>query len=185
MKMADYFTAPVNSNEENQTSTIVEQLPQPPKKNRERELESQLLDNVAINFIFSQGKKLNEGLIDVNRIYQIVEKIKQLARAQIDSGSKDIDYMQLVEFLKNKDLGFVENATVDDPFQEPEQEDDEVVKQERWDNIVQFMRNNPKLLMQMIPDPQAQIYPDYDSTVLQQADIVFKRSKAFDKIQDA
>jgi len=73
-----------------------------------RKLETHLLDNVAINFIFSKGMNLSNDLLDINRIYQIIEKIKQLARAQIDSGSNDIDYLQLVEFLKNKDLGFVD-----------------------------------------------------------------------------
>ena len=28
----------------------------------------------------------------------------------MDSGSNDIDYLQLVEFLKNKDLGFVDEV---------------------------------------------------------------------------
>jgi hypothetical protein len=47
------------------------------------------------------------------------------------------------------------------------------------------MRNNPKLLMQMIPDPDFQAGPYSDSMAVQQADIVLKRSKAFDKISDA
>jgi hypothetical protein len=46
------------------------------KDNSNKQLESQLLDNVAINFIFSKGKNLDDGLIDINRIYQIIEKIK-------------------------------------------------------------------------------------------------------------
>jgi 5,10-methenyltetrahydromethanopterin hydrogenase len=28
-----------------------------------------------------------------------VEKIKQIAKAQMENGSKDIDYLQLVQFL--------------------------------------------------------------------------------------
>lgn len=38
-----------------------------------------------------------------------MNKIKELAKAQLASGSKDIDYQKLIEFLKNKDLGFVKD----------------------------------------------------------------------------
>jgi hypothetical protein len=66
---------------------LAENYQEPIRDNTNKQLESQLLDNVAINFIFSKGKNLDNGLIDINRIYQIIEKIKQIARAQIDSDS--------------------------------------------------------------------------------------------------
>ena len=46
----------------------------------EKKLEQDILDNVNINFLFSKGLGLTEGLIDGNRLYQLVEKIKELAR---------------------------------------------------------------------------------------------------------
>ena len=102
--MADYFT----QQPPEVSSNMHESQLQEPAQPINRKLENTLLDNVAINFIFSKGMNLSNDLLDINRIYQIIEKIKQLARAQIDSGSNDIDYLQLVDFLKNKDLGFVD-----------------------------------------------------------------------------
>lgn len=73
-------------------------------KDRARELEAELLANVDINFLFSQGDGLNEGLIDEDRIHKIVEKIKELARSQADS--KEINYQELVAYLQSSELGF-------------------------------------------------------------------------------
>ena len=42
--------------------------------------EKELLENVSINFLFAKGSSLSQNLLDTNRIYQIVEKIKELAR---------------------------------------------------------------------------------------------------------
>jgi len=46
----------------------------------EQRLEREVLNNVDINFLFSQGKGLTECLIDSRRVFQIVEKIKELAK---------------------------------------------------------------------------------------------------------
>lgn len=51
-------------------------------------------------------------------------------------------------------------------------------QEKRWEQILSFMRNNPKLLMQMIPDGAiAQVAND--------SDIVIKRSRIHEKIQEA
>lgn len=47
-----------------------------------------------------------------------MNKIKELAKEQLASGSKEIDYQKLIEFLKNKDLGFVGDEANPD-FEEP------------------------------------------------------------------
>ena len=60
--------------------------------------------------------------------------------------------MELVEFLRNKDLGFVGSADGDDTFAEPEPTELAELADQQWDHVVTFMRNNPKLLMQMVPD---------------------------------
>lgn len=119
---------------------------------RQKKVEEEILRNVDINFLFTKGNRLSEGLIDPKRVHQIVGKIKELAREQVQKGSKDINYMELVEFLKNKDLGFVGRAEGNDAFVEPEKTELDDVADEQWDQVVTFMRNNPKLLMQMVPD---------------------------------
>lgn len=63
-----------------------------------------------------------DGLIDSRRLHQIMNKIKELAKEQLASGSKEIDYQQLIEFLKNKDLGFVGDEANPD-FEEPTKAD--------------------------------------------------------------
>lgn len=87
-------------------------------------------------------------------------------------GSKDIDYEELVTFLHALDRN---DKRVLDATSDP-QEDQE----RRWSQIVVFMRNNPKLLMQMIPDGEG--LDDFGSA---QLDNVIKRSRIHDKIQEA
>ena len=65
--------------------------------------ERELLQNVDINFLFAKGYKLVDNLIDMNRVYLIVDKIKQLARQQAIEGSKDINYDALVLYLREID----------------------------------------------------------------------------------
>jgi len=128
-------------------------------------------------------------------------KIKELARDQIDNGSKDINYMELVEFLKSKDLGFMGAADGNNAFVEPEPTELDEEADENWAQVVTFMRNNPKLLMQMVPDGDDQSglldgnrgggFPSHpaptheSSSAVQQADLVLKRSKVYEKIQEA
>jgi len=42
--------------------------------------------------LFAKGGSLSQNLLDANRIYQIVEKIKELARQQVANGNKDINF---------------------------------------------------------------------------------------------
>jgi hypothetical protein len=79
---------------------------------------------VDINFIFTKGLNLNHELLDTNRIFQIVEKIKQIAKAQLENGSKDIDYLQLVQFLQNNENVLINQDGFQDEFREPEAQDD-------------------------------------------------------------
>lgn len=50
----------------------------------EQKLEQDILDNVDTNFIFNKGSCLTTGLIDQDRIYNIMNKLKELAFKQLD-----------------------------------------------------------------------------------------------------
>jgi len=58
-----------------------------------------VLDNVDTNFIFNQGVNLATGLIDLDRLYTVMNKIKELAYKQLSNGSKEIDYKEIVKFV--------------------------------------------------------------------------------------
>lgn len=45
----------------------------------DRKLEQDILDNVGVNFIFNKGKGLARGLIDQDRIFSVMNKLKELA----------------------------------------------------------------------------------------------------------
>ena len=49
------------------------------KEEMEKKLEQDILDNVDINFIFNKGNNLATGLIDQDRLYSIMNKLKELA----------------------------------------------------------------------------------------------------------
>jgi hypothetical protein len=65
----------------------------------EAKLERDVLDNVDTNFIFNQGVNLATGLIDLDRLYTVMNKIKELAYKQLSNGSKEIDYQEIVKFV--------------------------------------------------------------------------------------
>ena len=77
------------------------------------------MKNVDINFLFAKGYDLGSSLIDMNRVYLVVTKIKELARQQAIENSKDINYEKLVQFLKelDEDGDQIMNAT-NDPKEE-------------------------------------------------------------------
>lgn len=56
-----------------------------------------------INFIFNKGTSLASGLINQERLYRIMNKLKQLAIKQLENGSKEIDYKEIVEYVKSED----------------------------------------------------------------------------------
>jgi len=80
-------------------------------KNRdelEQKLEQDILDNVDINFLFNKGQKLTQGLIDQDRLYNIMTKLKDLAYRQLQQGSKEIDYKEIVKYVKSREGVFAE-----------------------------------------------------------------------------
>ena len=53
------------------------------KEELEARLEQDILDNVDVNFIFNKGTGLASGLIDCDRIYSVMNKLKELAYKQL------------------------------------------------------------------------------------------------------
>ena len=45
----------------------------------EEKLEADILDNVDVNFLFNKGTGLARGLINEERLYDIMTKLKELA----------------------------------------------------------------------------------------------------------
>ena len=73
------------------------------KEELDKKLEQDILDNVDINFIFNKGTSLACGLINQDRLYRIMNKLKELAMKQLENGSKEIDYKEIVEYVKSED----------------------------------------------------------------------------------
>ena len=65
----------------------------------DQKLEQDILDNVDVNFIFNKGTSLARGLIDQDRIYSVMNKLKELAYKQLQGGSNQINYREIVEYL--------------------------------------------------------------------------------------
>jgi hypothetical protein len=106
LKMADYFReGPETAKGSRQAQ--VEGYQRPQAEGAIDELtaknEREILQNVDINFLFSKGYELGSSLIDMNRVYLVVDKIKELARRQAIDGSTDINYEELVSFLRDLD----------------------------------------------------------------------------------
>jgi len=49
------------------------------KEELDAKLEQDILDNVGVNFIFNKGTGLTNGLIDQDRLFNVMNKLKQLA----------------------------------------------------------------------------------------------------------
>lgn len=125
MKMADYFKEDpaqqtnyldigLNGEVRQIDSTRIDILIQ--------ENEAEILKNVDINFLFAKGYELSDSLIDLNRVYLVVNKIKELARLQALEGSKDINYDELVLFMKQlDDSNQTLMAATNDPAEDQEQ----------------------------------------------------------------
>ena len=146
----------------------------------DQKLEQDILDNVDVNFIFNKGTSLARGLIDQDRIFSVMNKLKELAYKQLQSGSNQINYREIVEYLRDSEGIFAdevvekqdrtkhyinevepnigkkeveENMTtksVQKIADEPPLvgfEDDGDERKRRWDQCVNFLRNNPKLLL--------------------------------------
>ena len=136
----------------------------------DKKLERDILDNVDINFIFNKGASLATGLIDDTRLFSVMTKLKELAYKQLESGSTQINYREIVEYVRDNEGVFASDLNLEgaEPKQQlpgvasfkdivvrPDEvgianQDDE--KKRRWGQCVEFLRNNPKLLLQMLPD---------------------------------
>lgn len=131
IKMADYFREPspipavqpsdlsqfpkeqhsaiVEENDDTRASSPLlnpdeEELPQEIKERLVERLEQEILGNLDVNFLFNKGDRLRHGLIDQNRLYKIMMKIKEIAQKQIqEKGSKQIDYIAIVAYLEEQD----------------------------------------------------------------------------------
>ena len=97
-----------------------------------------------------------------------MNKLKELAMKQLENGSKEIDYKEIVEYVKNENGIFAEefhekigpnrldlDKSLKEIVTEPEtvslaNAEDE--KNRRWGECMGFLRNNPKLLLQMLPN---------------------------------
>lgn len=97
-------------------------------------------------------------------------KIKEVAQAQIVEGAggatKQIDYTAIVRFLEEEDqfiekgaeseiLKHFNNEQLRYPTAEPRKSKIPIadeVDESQWIHIVDFMRKNPKLMLQMLPD---------------------------------
>jgi hypothetical protein len=81
-----------------------DQLPPEIKERLVDRLEQEILGNLDVNFLFNKGEKLRHGLIDQNRLYKIMLKIKEIAQKQIkERGSRQIDYTAIVKYLEEVD----------------------------------------------------------------------------------
>ena len=136
----------------------------------DKKLERDILDNVDINFIFNKGASLATGLIDDTRLFSVMTKLKELAYKQLESGSTQINYKEIVEYVRDNEGVFADDlkpegadsggepakkelpgvASFKDIVVRPDEvgianQDDE--KKRRWGQCVEFLRNNPKLLL--------------------------------------
>ena len=89
--------------------------------------------------MFSKGKSLVDGLIDPHRVAKVVQKIKDLAKKQYAENNKEINYAELVEFIKQGEIESPYRPTSKD-IRTPPPEDQAVYekrkKDEDWGGIV-------------------------------------------------
>ena len=80
-----------------------------------------------------------DGLIDPRRVAKVVQKIKDLARKQYAENNKEINYSELVEFIKQDEIESPYRRTNKDIFTAPPQDpavDAKRKKDEDWGGIV-------------------------------------------------
>ncbi|CDW76668.1 UNKNOWN [Stylonychia lemnae] len=136
------------------------------KQKLKERMEQDILANIDINFLFNKGEQLRFGLIDQKKAYKLMLKIKEVASQQFERGRKEIDYNEIVKYLKDQELYEDDNLKLDGdlkvhPNSEPIQTkvvEKEVFTYDHWRQVLDFMRKNPKLLMQMLPDTQDDDY---------------------------
>lgn len=62
-------------------------------------LENEVITNVDVNMLFREGKGLTAGLIDANRLRQVIDRIKNIAASQYHS--KAIDFAEVCKFVED------------------------------------------------------------------------------------
>ena len=92
--------------------------------------------------MFNQGKKLSNGLIDPDRLFDVMNKVKSMV-----TSSKIISYQEICSYIENESK-YIQNQDVDIEGQQHIQD----LEERKWSECVDFMRKNPKLMMQMLPD---------------------------------
>jgi len=60
-------------------------------------LECDVLDNVEVNFLFNKGDKLTSGLIDPERLFGVMNKVKSMV-----TESKIISYKEICEYVEKQ-----------------------------------------------------------------------------------
>lgn len=83
-------------------------------KDIEAKLEQNVLDNVETNFLFNKGTRLTNGLIDPDRLWTVMNKLKELARHQLEMGSNEIDYQAIVKFVQKESSFFGDTSKPSD-----------------------------------------------------------------------
>ena len=71
------------ANERDQILNDITVLEEQKREELDKKLEQDILDNVDINFIFNKGSSLATGLIDQDRLFNIMNKLKELAFKQL------------------------------------------------------------------------------------------------------
>lgn len=61
------------------------------------QLEQNILNNVEVNFLFNQGNKLTSGLIDPDRLFVVMNKVKSMV-----TSSKIISYQEICDYIESE-----------------------------------------------------------------------------------
>ncbi len=65
------------------------------------QLEQNILNNVEVNFLFNQGNKLTNGLIDPDRLFVVMNKVKSMV-----TSSKIISYQEICDYIESEGKHF-------------------------------------------------------------------------------
>ena len=79
--------------------------------------------------MYKEGPSLKSGLIDETRLFSVITRVKQLA-----DSSKLVNYEQVREYTSTLPTSGSKHS------------------ERKWDECVQFMRENPKLMLRMLDE---------------------------------
>ena len=109
--------------------------PQKTPRPVEDKLEENIIDDIPVNFLFARGTDLRSNLIDIERAFRIVKKIDEGEGTSMAKAARELDDEARSQVTSN----------VEPPPDAPS-------PAAKWSSVVHFMRANPKILMQIIPD---------------------------------